>query len=73
MKYTPVDESGNPGPTVEATWNLEDGGSASSVAGLIGLGLSGAPLVVPLPGAVWLLGSAILALAVPGIRRHRRY
>ena len=69
--YKPVDEDGKPGPKIEATWNLDELGGASSVAGLIGLGLGGPPVVVPLPGAVWLLGSAMLALAGPGLRRRR--
>jgi hypothetical protein len=30
------------------------------------------PAVVPLPGAVWLLGSGLAALALPGLRARRR-
>lgn len=69
VTYTQYDKFGSKLGDTIATWQAESG-SAATVAGLFGLGLGGPATAVPVPAAVWLLGSCVLALG--GYRSRRR-
>lgn len=68
VTYSQFDREGKKLGDISASWDLETA-SAANVGALFGLALSGAS-VVPVPAAVWLFGSGLLALG--GYRRHQR-
>lgn len=58
-----------PGGTTEVDWSILAGAGAGSNPGLSHVNLYGSPAPVPVPAAVWLLGSALAG--VVAIRRQR--